>query len=189
MSVAARAGAGAPVNTPEPVHLLVMGVAGSGKSTLANAIAAALACPMIEGDDHHPPGNRQKMTQGLALDDNDRMPWLQTLGEALECAPGGAVLTCSALKRRYRDRLRSVVPGLRIVHLHIGADAARARVAARSGHLFPASLVDSQFEALEAPQGEPLVLWVDAMQPLDAQLQQVLDSLGGDCDSIPTNTD
>lgn len=177
------------MNTPEPVHLLVMGVAGSGKSTLASAIATTLACPMIEGDDHHSPGNRQKMAQGFALDDTDRMPWLQTLGDVLERARGGAVLSCSALKRRYRDRLRAEVPGLRIVHLHIGADAARARVAARSGHLFPASLVDSQFEALEAPQGEALVLRVDAMQALDAQLRQVMAWLGRDTASIQTTTD
>ena len=166
-----------------------MGVAGPVKSTLTNAIAAALACPMIEGDDHHPPGNRQKMVLGFALDDTDRMPWLQALGGVLERAQGGAVLTCSALKRRYRDRLRAVVSGLRVVHLHIDADAARARVAARSGHLFPASLVDSQFEALEAPQGEALVLWVDGMQPLEVQLRQVMAWLGKDTASIQTTID
>lgn len=161
-----------------PVHVLVMGVAGCGKSTLAAAVAAALDCPLIEGDDHHPPQSRHKMAHGIALDDADRTPWLVQLGVLLGASRAGAVLTCSALKRRYRVLLCTAVPGLATVYLAITPEEARARVEARAGHLFPASLVDSQFAALESPDAEPRVLRVDATHAHPMQARQVLDWLG-----------
>ena len=159
-------------------RILVMGVSGSGKSTLAGQLARELGIDLIEGDDHHSPGNQEKMRRGIPLEDADRMPWLDVLGALLAGRNDGAVLTCSALKRSYRDRLRQAVPDLSIVFLDIGLDAAHARVAGRSEHLFPPSLVRSQFEALESPIGETSVLRVDANLPRREQLREVLTWLG-----------
>lgn len=154
--------------------LLVMGVAGSGKSTLAAELARALAATLIEGDDHHLPQSQDKMRRGIALQDTDRDPWLGRLGDLLAAELGPAVLTCSALKRRYRERLRTAVPALRTVYIDIPPEASRARVAARPDHVFPPGLVASQFAALEVPTGEPGVLKLPAQQTLDAQVQTVL---------------
>jgi gluconokinase len=157
-----------------PHKLLVMGVAGCGKSTIAARLASALHGLLIEGDDYHLPQSQDKMRRGIALDDRDRDPWLAKLGSLLALAPDHAVLTCSALKRSYRDRLRNAAPSLKIVYLEIDRTESMARVAARPTHLFPASLVDNQFQVLEPPVGEPGVLRTDATQPVDAQCEAVL---------------
>src|SRR5512133_590549 len=144
--------------------LVIMGVAGCGKSSVGRAVAEAAGLPVIEGDDFHEPASRSKMSRGIALTDADRDGWLDRLGEQLRTHPQGVVLTCSALKRAYRERLRAASSGLRFVFLDIPRDAAQARVAGRApAHFFSASLVDSQFATLESPQGEPGVLHVDAM--------------------------
>lgn len=157
---------------PSPVYLVVMGVAGCGKSSLGSALAQVEGLPLIEGDDHHSPASREKMRQGIALTDADRDGWLSTLGQLLQAQPQGAVLTCSALKKTYRNRLRSACPGLRFVFLEIERASAGQRVAARAGtHFFSTALVDSQFATLESPVGEPGVLRLDATAPL-ATLQQ-----------------
>ncbi|RYF54618.1 MAG: gluconokinase [Comamonadaceae bacterium] len=149
-----------------------MGVAGCGKSSLGSALALAEGLPLIEGDDHHSAASRQKMHQGIALTDTDREGWLGTLGELLQAQPHGTVLTCSALKKVYRDRLRSACPGLRFVFLEIDRASAGQRVAARAdSHFFSSALVDSQFGTLESPVGEPGVLRLDATVDL-ATLQQ-----------------
>ena len=154
-----------------------MGVAGCGKSSLGAAVANALGLPLVEGDDFHSPESRAKMAQGIALTDADRDGWLTRLGQELQHhlhgTSRGAVLTCSALKLAYRQRLRAAVPGLRFVFLDIGRADAQARVAARSAHFFSASLVDSQFAALESPVGEPGVLRVDATHAPAVLLAQV----------------
>lgn len=143
--------------------VVMMGVAGCGKSSVGQSVAHALGLPLIEGDDYHPANNIDKMRQGLPLTDADRADWLSALGQALEQHSSGAVLTCSALKRNYRDRLRAHAPGLRFVFLDIDLPTALRRVTARSAqHLFPPSLVNSQFATLESPVGEPGVLRVDA---------------------------
>ncbi|NRF67695.1 gluconokinase [Aquincola sp. S2] len=151
-----------------------MGVAGSGKSTLAAALARALRATLIEGDDHHLPQSQHKMRSGVPLQDADREPWLGRLGDLLAAELGPAVLTCSALKRRYRERLRTAVPALRTVYIDIAPDASRARVAARPGHVFPAGLVTSQFDTLEVPTDEPHVLHLPAQQTPSDQVQAVL---------------
>lgn len=150
-----------------------MGVAGCGKSTVGAVVASAEGLPLIEGDDFHSAASRDKMARGTPLTDADRAQWLVTLGEQLAAHPDGVVLTCSALKRAYRDRLRRAAPGLRFVFLEIGRDAAKERVASRGAHFFSASLVDSQFATLESPVGEPGVLRVDALEPLDRLQQRV----------------
>ncbi len=148
--------------TGPALHVVVMGVAGCGKSEVGRAMAAALGVPLIEGDDFHPSRNIHKMRQGTALTDDDRAEWLVTLGHELACRPRGAVLTCSALKRAYRDSLRAAMPGLRFVHLAITQAESLRRVAQRAGHFYPPSLVASQFEALQDPAAEAGVLQLDA---------------------------
>jgi len=138
-------------------------------------LAEALHWPLVEGDDFHSAANVAKMRAGVPLVDADRTGWLARLGEELQRHPQGAVLTCSALKRAYREQLRSAVPGLRFVHLALSREEARRRVAQRTGgHYFQANLVDSQFEALESPQGEAGVLVVDATLALAHLTQQVI---------------
>jgi gluconokinase len=150
-----------------PVHLVVMGVSGCGKSAVGQRLADQLNLPLIEGDDFHPPANVEKMQQGIALNDGDRQGWLQSLAHELARYPQGAVLTCSALKASYRDTLRTGAPALRFVHLAITPEESLRRVAQRSDHFYPPSLVASQFEALQDPSGEAGVLAVDGSASLD----------------------
>ena len=149
-----------------------MGVAGCGKSSLGAELARAEGLPLIEGDDFHSDASRAKMAAGIALTDEDRAGWLATLGRQLQAHPQGLVLTCSALKRAYRQQLRAAAPQLRFVFMDIPLEAAQARVSARGAHFFNASLVASQFATLERPTGEPGVLAVDALQPLAALRDQ-----------------
>lgn len=151
-----------------------MGVAGCGKSSVAASLAHALDGLHIEGDDYHLPESQDKMRRGIALDDGDRLPWLAKLGSLLAASSVPTILTCSALKRSYRERLRAAEPRVRIIYLEISREDARARVAARPAHLFPASLVDSQFQALEPPGGEPDVFRTDALQPVQVQCAAVM---------------
>jgi gluconokinase len=157
-----------------------MGVAGCGKSSLGQALAAALQVPLVEGDDFHLPASRAKMSAGIALEDADRAGWLDVLAGELSARPAGAVLTCSALKRAYRDRLRAGAPGLRFVHLALDREAALQRVAARAAqHFFGPQLVDSQFATLERPSGEAGVLELDATRPLPELTAAVVGWLEG----------
>ena len=154
--------------------LVVMGVAGCGKSSLAAAVASRLELPLIEGDEFHPEANQAKMRAGIALSDADRSDWLALLGQQLNLHRNGAVLTCSALKRKYRDQLRAASPGLRFAWLDLDQAASLARVAQRgAAHLFPPSLVASQFDTLEPPIDEPAVLRLDALLPLATLREQV----------------
>lgn len=148
-------------------HVVVMGVAGCGKSTVGQRLAAELHLPMVEGDDFHSSAHVAQMRQGIALTDADRAGWLTELVDVLGQHPAGVVLSCSALKRSYRDRLRSAVPGLRFVYVAISSDESLRRVADRTGHFYPPSLVASQFEALEDPSCEPGVLALDGTAPLE----------------------
>jgi len=153
--------------------VVIMGVAGCGKSSLGAALAGVEGLSLIEGDDHHSEASREKMRQGIALTDADREGWLSQLAGALQNRAGGHVLTCSALRRRYRAVLRAAAPGLRFVFLDITREEAAARVAARASHFFASSLVDSQFATLESPVGEHGVLRVDAANPLPELQAQV----------------
>jgi gluconokinase len=160
--------------------LVIMGVAGSGKSVVARAVAVALKKELVEGDDYHSPASRAKMRAGIALADEDRSEWLDALCRVLvrQQEFGGAVLSCSALRRSYRDRLRHAGPGLQFVWLRIDETAALDRVTRRAAeHLFPPTLVSSQFAVLEPPTDEPDVLSVDATDPLDSVLDRILSQL------------
>jgi len=119
-------------------RVVVMGVAGCGKSALARRLADMLGLPMREGDDFHPDGNVQKMKLGLPLTDDDRVVWLARLGADLAAHPDGVVLSCSALKRNYREGLRLAAPGLSFVYLHIELAESLRRVANRPGHFLSA---------------------------------------------------
>jgi gluconokinase len=155
-------------------RVVVMGVSGCGKSHVGALVAARLGVPLVEGDEFHSPANRERMASGIALTDAHRAEWLAMLGEELAGRTGGAVLTCSALKRGYRDRLRAAAPGLRFAWLDLDEAAAQARVAQRAAHFFPPQLVATQFAALEPPVDEAGVLRLDALQPADESAERVL---------------
>ncbi len=130
--------------------VVVMGVSGSGKTTVGTRLAERLTVPYAEADDFHPPGNVAKMAAGTPLTDEDRAPWLDAIADWLAGQGGaGGVVTCSALKRRYRDRLRSAAPGVFFLHLDGSPELVARRLGERRGHFMPPSLLRSQFDALE----------------------------------------
>lgn len=126
-----------------------MGVSGSGKSTIGSALADALGLPFVEGDDLHPEANRRKMAAGRPLTDEDRGPWLDAVAETL--ASGPVVVSCSALKRAYRDRLREADPEFVLLFLHGTRELLTTRIRARTHEFMPTTLLDSQLATLEEP--------------------------------------
>ncbi len=132
-----------------PEHLVVMGVSGTGKSTTALLLAERLGRPMIEGDDLHPAANVEAMRAGRALTDTDRGPWLRAIRDAMSAAGGPTVVTCSSLRRAYRDVLRTAHGRVRFVHLVVAPEELQRRLAARTGHFMPATLLASQLATLE----------------------------------------
>ncbi len=130
--------------------VVIAGVSGSGKSTLGPLVARELGVPFIEGDALHSPENTAAMASGIPLDDRDREPWLRRIGQALaDAEPTGAVVACSALRRRYRDAIRRIAPTTRFVMLTASADTIAERLRRRAGHFMPASLLASQLATLE----------------------------------------
>jgi gluconokinase len=163
--------------------VVVMGVSGSGKTTVADLLAKRLSWQFIEGDRLHPPANVEKMRQGIPLTDADRAPWLDRIGEELKrwAAEGrSGVLTCSALKRAYRDRIRAARPDVRFAYVKGSQALIEARVAARHHEYMPASLLRSQFEALEEPKPDEPVVTVDAGGSPDTEVAAVIAALGLD---------
>ncbi len=138
-----------------PQRIVVMGVSGCGKSTIGAALAESLAAIYLDGDDLHSAENIRKMHAGIPLDDADRWPWLETIGDTLRNATPPVILGCSALKRRYRDviRDRARAPVL-FVYLRGSRAVIEARLAVRTGHFMPPMLLTSQFEALEEPESD-----------------------------------
>ncbi|MFD5703287.1 gluconokinase [Streptomyces lasiicapitis] len=130
--------------------VVVMGVAGTGKTTVGPLLAARLGVPYAEGDDFHPEANIAKMSAGTPLTDDDRWPWLDAIGEWAHGRAGlGGVVSSSALKRSYRDRLRAAAPGLVFVHLTGDRALIEERMRQRKGHFMPTALLDSQFATLQ----------------------------------------
>lgn len=149
-----------------------MGVSGSGKSAVGAALAQRLQVPFADADDFHPAANIAEMTSGQALDDDDRYPWLEAIGAWLEkrCDTGG-VMSCSALKREYRDQLRRHCAAA--VHLHLSGspDVIGKRQASRPGHFMPATMLGSQFETLEPLEPDERGVTIDVDQSIDSIVQ------------------
>lgn len=160
--------------------LVVMGVSGSGKTTVAAMLAGALGAEFLEGDDLHPRANVEKMRHGIPLTDADRKPWLDTIAariDAWRSAGKKGVVTCSALKRSYRE---IVVDGRRevgLVWLRGSRDLIRRRMAARHEHFMPVGLLDSQFATLEPPQPDERPMIVDIGDPPGVLVEEIVDRL------------
>lgn len=152
--------------------IVVMGVAGSGKSSVGERIASRLGLAFVDGDALHPSANVAKMSAGIPLDDADRWPWLDRVGDTVADGatyPQGVVVACSALRRVYRDRIRDRAPGCRFLYLALTPEVAAERVGHRPGHFMPAALVTSQFATLEPPApDEAGVVTLDATLSFDA---------------------
>ncbi|WP_239031831.1 gluconokinase [Paroceanicella profunda] len=153
----------------EPKRLvIVMGVSGCGKSTAGENLAEHLGGVFLDGDDFHPEANVEKMAHGIPLTDEDRWPWLDILGNEMASREGPVIVACSALRRVYRDRLRSAAgEPMCFVHLTASKEVIFSRVGHRKGHYMPASLVESQFATLEAPQADENVVTIDTEPPKD----------------------
>jgi gluconokinase len=160
-----------------PMVLVVMGVSGCGKSTVASALAKALGWNFMEGDAFHPPENVRRMAQGIALNDDDRVVWLDSLAKELthQLQQGqSVVLACSALKKAYRDVLRRACPDAFFVHLAGTPDLIAQRLASRKGHYMPPSLLQSQFDTLEPPTQAELACRYDVSQTPQAIVDDLL---------------
>lgn len=159
--------------------IVVMGVSGCGKSTVGALLAARLDVEFQDADELHPPANVAKMAAGIALDDDDRRPWLERVGAWLVAHPDGGVVACSALRRSYRDILRAHAPATIFVHLDANPDVLVARVSQRTDHFMPASLVASQLSTLEPLEPDEGGIVVDADAPLDDIVTSVVAQLPG----------
>jgi gluconokinase len=162
------------------VVLVVMGVSGSGKTAVAEAVAERLGWPFLEGDSLHPPENVEKMASGEPLTDEDRMPWLRRIAAWVEEQLGAGesgVVTCSALKRSYREVLDRRRAGVLFVHLDGDRATLERRMGARTGHFMPLSMLDSQLATLEEPRPDEPAVRVPIDQPLEQVVAAVVAAL------------
>lgn len=158
------------------LRVVIMGVSGCGKSSVGEGLAARLGVPYRDGDDLHPPQNVERMRAGVPLTDADRWPWLDRVADVL-ATEAPVIVGCSALRRSYRARIRAGAGGpVRFVHLTGSREVILARMAARTGHYMPTSLLDSQFATLEPP-GPEEAFAVDIDQPLEALIAAILPRL------------
>ncbi|MCB1501124.1 MAG: gluconokinase [Bauldia sp.] len=156
-----------------------MGVSGSGKTTVGEALAERFGLPLLEGDQFHPKANIDKMSSGTPLTDADRWPWLDAIAAAMRDAPEGVIVTCSSLRRIYRDRLRAGAgrPVL-FVYLNGSRETLAARLGARKGHFMPPSLLDSQLATLEPPgPDEPGIVPVSLEPPVEVVVKSAIDGV------------
>lgn len=164
-----------------PTHIVVMGVSGSGKTTVGEALAKALGWKFVEGDAFHPEANVAKMHAGHPLDDDDRRPWLEALAAEIardDAAGRSSVIGCSALKRAYRDILRSGAPDVRFLHVHGDKALLWERVSNRPGHFFPAALLDSQLATLEPLGPDERGFVVDIAAPVGTMVAEARADFG-----------
>lgn len=163
---------------PSARAILVTGVSGSGKSSVAAALARHLSGTFLDADDFHPPENVRKMAAGEPLTDADRIPWLARLAGELNSRrhPPPVVLACSALKRTYREALRSAIPALQVIYLRGSYELILRRMQARRGHFMKAAMLESQFSDLEEPRN---ALTVEIDQSLEAIIDEILAALAG----------
>jgi beta-N-acetylhexosaminidase len=156
-------------------HVIVMGVSGSGKTTIGDLVARELGVPFLDGDSLHPVENVAKMAAGTPLTDEDRWPWLATVGSKLaDAGTGGMVLACSALRRSYRDAIRTKAPDTVFLHLHGSKEVLKARTEGRSGHFMPPALLDSQLATLEPLEADEAGFVVDIAAPVDEVVASAL---------------
>lgn len=165
----------------QPVVLVLMGVSGCGKSTVAGLLAGRLGWAFEEGDDLHPQANQDKMAAGHPLTDADRWPWLDEIADWADArldAQESGLITCSALKRAYRDVLDRRGSGVVFVYLAGSRETIATRLRARQGHFMPSSLLDSQFADLEEPAPDEPVVRVDVGPPAVVIAQDIINALG-----------
>jgi gluconokinase len=159
---------------------VIMGVAGCGKSSIGRAIATQISAEFIDGDDLHPQANIDKMSAGDALTDEDRAPWLHAVGHSLSNTPAPCIIACSALKKAYRDIIRtSANAPVTFLHLHGSRQVIEDRMSAREGHFMPVSLLDSQFATLEPLDESERHYTVDIDQPFAAVVDAFVTHLKG----------
>ncbi|WP_449373406.1 gluconokinase [Arthrobacter psychrolactophilus] len=149
-------------------HIVVMGVSGCGKTTIGALVAHELGLPFTDGDSLHPVSNIAKMAAGTPLNDDDREPWLQIVGQELADSANGLVVACSALKRSYRDAIRAKAPDAVFLHLDGSREVLGARLEGRSGHFMPTTLLDSQLATLEPIADDERAVVIDISAPVPA---------------------
>lgn len=167
--------------TERPEVIVLMGVSGCGKSTVGGELSRLLGWPFRDADSFHPPANVEKMSQSIPLTDEDRWPWLDAIAAWIDerLAKGSpAIVSCSALKRAYRTRLRARRQGVRLVYLLGSQDMITARLAARTDHFMPAGLLASQFATLEEPGPEERALVVGIAMPPRYMATSIIQKLG-----------
>lgn len=161
-----------------PKRMIVMGVAGSGKSTVGEGLARRIGAAYVDGDVLHPPANIDKMSRGIALTDDDRLPWLREVGRLLHDGAGRTIIGCSALKRAYREIIRTEAGHpVTFIYLAGSRNVIAERMSRRTGHFMPTSLLDSQLADLEQPAADENAIRVDIDQPLDALVENAIDLL------------
>jgi gluconokinase len=159
----------------ETAVVAIMGVSGSGKTTIGRALAQRLGWPYKEGDELHPPANVAKMRSGIPLTDADRWPWLRLVAAWIDdrrAAGEPGIITCSLLKRAYRDLVIDARPGVRLMFLRGDKRVIAARIAERRGHFMPSSLLDSQFATLEEPGPDEHPLLVEVGGAVEATVER-----------------
>jgi gluconokinase len=162
-----------------PLHIVVMGVSATGKTTVGEGLAEELGCEFIEGDGLHPSANLEKMAEGIPLTDEDRWPWLRAIAELVAVRDRertSTVVTCSALKRAYRDVLRDAAPTF-FVHLEAPFEVLQKRMSHRTKHFMPTTLLRSQFDTLEPLGDDEAGAAVDVTPPVDEVVEEAVNAV------------